>query len=93
MLASGDVKNQLANVGEAERLNTVQSILNDGSGIIPSHYANATFQRVFFEEAAEQSIGFINNTSEQVSVSSVNIPNGSGVWSTDSEVEGVAVEI
>lgn len=92
MLASGDVKNQLANVGEAERLNTVQSILNDGSGIIPSHYANATFQRVFFEEAAEQSIGFINNTSEQVSVSSVNIPNGSGVWSTDSEVEGVAVE-
>jgi PKD repeat protein len=91
MLASGDVKNQLFNVGEAERLNAVQSIFNDGSGIIPSHYANATFQRVFFEEAAEQSIGFINKTSDQVSVSSVELP-GSGAWSTDSGIQGNVIE-
>lgn len=86
ILASGDVFEQYTNVGESERLNVNNAINNNESitsDVLVSHYRNATFQRVFFEEEAKQTIGLVNRSSQPITINSFEIAGNDDSWSTD----------
>ena len=86
ILASGDVFEQYTNVGESERLNVNNAINNNesvNSDVLASHYRNATFQRVFFEEEAKQTIGLVNRSSQAITINSFEMGPNDGSWIMD----------
>ena len=70
VLANGDAFNQYMMVGEGERLNAHANLNPEKDGdIIPSHELFSGYHRLFFEESADQQVGFVNNSSESVTIS------------------------
>ena len=86
ILASGQAFPQYSNVGESERLNVNLAINNNedvNMDVLLSHDQNATFQRVFFEEEAKQTIGLVNRSSQPITINSFEIAGNDDSWSTD----------
>jgi subtilisin family serine protease len=70
ILANGDAFNQYMMVGEGERLNAHANLNPEKDGnIIPSHDLFSGYHRLFFEDSADQQVGFVNNSSESVTIS------------------------
>ena len=70
ILSNSDAFNQYMMVGEGERLNAHANLNPEKDGdIIPSHELFSGYHRLFFEESADQQVGFVNNSSESVTIS------------------------
>ena len=70
VLANGDFFNQYTIAGEGERLNAHSNLNPEKDGdIIPSHEIFSGYHRLFFEGSADQQVGFVNNSSESVTIS------------------------
>lgn len=86
---SDELSDLIGVVGEAGRLNanTALDPLNEDapSGLLASHSV-ATFHRTFIDGAAYETVGFVNNTGGEVTVSSISISgDDEGVFTVETE--------
>ncbi|MBO6620979.1 MAG: S8 family serine peptidase [Balneola sp.] len=94
VLAGSDIQSQFVGVfGEGGRLNSNGSVdpSSEGvaSGLVASH-GTAFFHRTFIDDAAQKSIGFINNTESDVTVTGINF-SGEGAFAFDAQVSETVV--
>ena len=95
ILATGDVVDAFSTVGESERLNAYVAIdptqLEKAGDVLSSHDAAAFFQRTYIDGPAEQTIGFVNNSDQAITVNDVTFTGAEGAFALKYPFESTVV--
>ena len=95
ILASGDLVPSFSTVGESERLNAYVAIdptqLEKGGNVLSSHDAAAFFQRTYIDGPAEQTLGFVNNSDQSITVNDITFTGAEGAFTLKHPFESTVV--
>ena len=95
ILASGDLVPAFSTVGESERLNAYVAIdptqLEKAGAVLSSHDAAAFFQRTYIDGPAEQTLGFVNNSDQAITVNDVTFTGAEGAFALKYPFESMVV--
>ena len=95
ILASGDLVPSFSTVGESERLNAFVAIdptqVEKAGTVLSSHDAAAFFQRTYIDGPAEQTIGFVNNSDQAITVNDVTFTGAEGAFALKYPFESTVV--